>query len=562
MDIQELYNRVESELLNEEIDKSQNELYLENIEEIIYTNTPELKSELLTINCNDAEVSGYLIHDNTLRLAYLDFDPDSDNQMLGAEELIKKLQKVCGIRTAMSSIEELSESFDREDPIYDVYEAILEIKNLKLEIIVYTNKRVSELMDLMIKGLEISEDISIRLEDRNTLISHFNNYVAGDFIVDFSDYHVDTVEAKNDSCDVYFFTLPTIALAKLYDEHETALLQDNVRLFLKSSGVNKGVKKSLNETPELFLSYNNGLSAVCKEINFNEQGKISQITGLQIVNGGQTTASIHDAYKSNIDLSNSYVQVKLTHIKEEKNYKNMVINIARYANTQNKINNSDFISAEELFIEFEKRSFKETIPAIDSSDIDQKVFFERMRGQKKIELSKIGKKEFESKYVISLDIKSIAQIENIWEGYPSQAAKGGEKSLSFFVDNNKSTELTVDVYRKIIARQFIVKKVEEIMEQSEAPGTRYKTSNRSKNFGPIASSIKYYSLYAIFEQLKKLQISFTDIYLAKSFNGFLSDYEILKVIDNTFAFFDAYQTEINMLARNKETEAKYKDWIM
>lgn len=557
MTLNELYTKVDQELMTEDNDKSQNQLYLENIEEVLYYNSPEKKSELTSINCKGIEISGFLLLHDRLRLTYLDFDDVVEGTQVDDGELKAKIETILDIKNSFTTIEELDMCFDIEDPVYEVYETLVENPNTKLEIQVITNRDFTTVTEMVIKGIELSNNVSIEYENKSSLESALKNHVEGDLTIDFSKYKIKTVNQDNDQCNVLFFTMPTKALAEVYDEYGTSLLQDNVRLFLSTSGVNKGIKKSLRETPELFLSYNNGLSAVCKEVEVSNSGQIQSITGLQIVNGGQTTASIYSAFEDGIDLENSYVQVKLSEIRQEKKYKNMVLNIARYANTQNKINNSDFVSAEELFVEFEKLSKQEVIPARDNTDLDSKIFFERMRGQKKIEEKKLGKKEFEKLYLTTLDIKSIAQIENIWNGSPAQAARGGEKSLMFFVEASKDVQLTVEMYRNVVARQYVVRKLEEIMEQSTAPGDRYRTSSRSKNFGPIASSIKYYALTTIFASLKSKGVSFSDMYFQKEFTGIISDETLLAVVDKTFEFFDSYQTEINMLARNKTTEEEY-----
>lgn len=557
MTINELHNKVSEEIKAEENDKSQNHLYLENIEDVLYSNAPEMRSELTPLNCGGIEVSGFLLTHGKLRLTYVDFDDAHDGEKVDDTLLPEELQSILNIRKQFESIEQLDEVFDIEDPVYEVYSSLIENPNIELTLLYITNKEFTNITELVLKGIEMSNSIIVEYENKSTLESKLKNHVEGDLIIDFSKYNIQTVNQANDQCNVLFFTMPTKALAEIYKEYGTSLLQDNVRLFLSTSGVNKGIKKSLRETPELFLSYNNGLSAVCKKVEIDADGKIGNIEGLQIVNGGQTTASIYSAYEDNINLDNSYVQVKLSEIQQEKKYKNMVLNIARYANTQNKINNSDFVSAEELFVKFEKISKQEVIPALDNTDFDNKIFFERMRGQKKIEENKIGKKEFESFYLLSLDIKSIAQVENIWNGAPSQAARGGEKSLMYFVEAKKDVNLTIEMYREVVARQLIVKKVEDIMEQSHAPGDRYKTSSRAKNFGPIASSIKYYSLTTIFNILKSKGVSFEEIYFQKEFNGIITDEELLAIVDKTFEFFDSYKTEINMLARNKNTEEEY-----
>ncbi|MER6626243.1 AIPR family protein, partial [Streptomyces sp. NPDC000931] len=103
--------------------------------------------------------------------------------------------------------------------------------------------------------------------------------------------------------------VPGILLAQLYDEHHSRLLQRNVRAFLQARGkVNKGIAETIRERPGRFLAYNNGVSAVARDASI-ERGEagvpmITGLTDLQIVNGGQTTASLHHAWRKGVDLSN------------------------------------------------------------------------------------------------------------------------------------------------------------------------------------------------------------------------------------------------------------------
>lgn len=560
MNFNELNLYIDNQIDQEDNDKSRDHLFIEKVEEILYFQTPEQKTELFNINCDGVDIDGFLISDEVIRFTYVDYNKVAQAEPFDVEKFDEDLQKISKIKKQYSELEELIAEFDTEDPIFDVYNQFLEKPRTKIEIQLLTNKTIGRMGEMMLKGMEIDYGIKVVFYDSKKITEYLgkhNNEVLD--VISFKGQKIEYVRVQQEQNDVYFFILPTITLAKLYDEFETRLLQDNVRLFLKTSGVNKGIKKTLERSPELFLSYNNGLSAVCKDIKFDANNNIESVKGLQIVNGGQTTASLHDAYKSNVNLEDSYVQVKLSHVKNTDNYVEMVTNIARYANTQNKVNNSDFISAHTFFIGFEKIASKEIIPCIDRNDLEHQIFFERMRGQAKIELGKVTKKTFEEKYLFTLDIKQIAQIENIWYGHPREASKGGEKSLQFFLDQVENIELSVETFRDIVARQLIVKHVEELMEYSEAPGNRYQTTSRSKKFGPIASSIKYYSLYRIFNKLNAVNSDLSVIYFAKSAKDFFEENYIMNVIDTTFKFFDKMQTEVNMIARNEETQNNFKE---
>lgn len=130
------------------------------------------------------------------------------------------------------------------------------------------------------------------------------------------------VPAVNDTYDCYVGVISGEVLARIYKDEGQELIQKNVRSFLQATGkVNKGIKNSLATEPEMFVAYNNGISTIADSIVVDESSHgdvviINEITGWQIVNGGQTTASIYNALQSKLNLGNVFVQIKLTVIKE------------------------------------------------------------------------------------------------------------------------------------------------------------------------------------------------------------------------------------------------------
>ena len=155
--------------------------------------------------------------------------------------------------------------------------------------------------------------------------------------------------------------IPGDLLFRIYEEHGARLLEQNVRTYLQARGnVNKGMIATLKDNPERFFSYNNGLTATASNINVKKETDttiaITGIKNLQIVNGGQTTASIHYAkFKNNSDLSRVYVQMKLSVVDQELLEK-IVPRIAQFANTQNKVNAADFFANHPFHRQFENLS--------------------------------------------------------------------------------------------------------------------------------------------------------------------------------------------------------------
>ena len=174
------------------------------------------------------------------------------------------------------------------------------------------------------------------------------------------------VEDENPKVDAYFAIMPGNILAKIYEQYKQTLLEGNVRLFLqKTNKVNRQICKTIKERPEMFFSFNNGISATAKHVEFGSGGSkaapyITKITDLQIVNGGQTTASI--ASMQECDLSRVFVPMKISVIKDEQDYSEIVKEISTSANSQTAIKRSDFLSGDEFLKDLERVSRTETEP--------------------------------------------------------------------------------------------------------------------------------------------------------------------------------------------------------
>ncbi|MBP5107599.1 AIPR family protein [Pseudomonas protegens] len=171
-----------------------------------------------------------------------------------------------------------------------------------------------------------------------------------DFAEDF-DGAIECLPASTgaDNYQSYLFALPGVVLAKVFATYGNRLLEQNVRTYLQArTGVNKGILKTIAEEPGMFFAYNNGLTATASSVATHrlESGAlvISQIKDFQIVNGGQTTASLLYARDGQgRDLSHVYVQVKLS-VVDEKRLEAVIPLISEYANTQNKVSLADLAS--------------------------------------------------------------------------------------------------------------------------------------------------------------------------------------------------------------------------
>ena len=174
-------------------------------------------------------------------------------------------------------------------------------------------------------------------------------------------------------------------MSKLYKKYSSSLLESNVRSFLKfNGGVNKGIRGTILNQKSRFFTYNNGISTTASaiEVDRGKNGEliITAFTNLQIINGGQTTATLAaTSIKNNADLSGIYVQMKLTVLKESD--PDLIRCIATYANSQNKVKTADLNSSHPFYVRVEEYSRKVYAPAAEGQIVQTLWFFERTRGQ-------------------------------------------------------------------------------------------------------------------------------------------------------------------------------------
>ena len=179
---------------------------------------------------------------------------------------------------------------------------------------------------------------------------------------------------------------------------DLGLLEQNVRSFLQFTGkINKGIRETITTQPEMFLAYNNGISATAESVEIEHLTEdngyvITKVKDFQIVNGGQTTASIYHTHKKYVrsQIDSIYVQMKLNVVKNKDQFSEIVSRISEYANTQNKIAISDLSSNRPYHIALEKISRTTLAPLQRGKSIQTRWFYERARGQYKNARLKAG----------------------------------------------------------------------------------------------------------------------------------------------------------------------------
>jgi hypothetical protein len=284
----------------------------------------------------------------------------------------------------------------------------------------------------------------------------------------------------------YLAILRGDVLCKLYEEYGPRLLELNVRSFLQArGGVNKGIRETILKQPDRFLAYNNGISITAnavKIVTLPDGGKgIAWAKDLQIVNGGQTTASIyHSTKKDKADPSTVHVQAKFS-IVDGDHMKELVPLISRYANSQNKINEADFSANAAFHVQLEELSRTTWAPAADGSQRQTKWFYERARGQyldaKARESTPAKKREFESIWPTSQKFTKtdLAKFENTWAKLPYKVSFGAEKNFrEFTLQIQDGAEPNVDkaYFQDVIAKAILFRRAEKIVQAEKFGGYR------------------------------------------------------------------------------------------
>ncbi|SCE78300.1 AIPR protein [Micromonospora coriariae] len=286
---------------------------------------------------------------------------------------------------------------------------------------------------------------------------------------------------KGADYDGYLVVIPGAQLAAIYDRWGTRLLEQNVRVFLQSRGsVNRGIKTTLESAPQMFFAYNNGISATAEAVELDSDGttaRLTKIRNLQIVNGGQTTASIHAAFVNNVDLSDVFVQMKLS-IVDSNNAADVVPKISEYANSQNRVSQADFFSNHPFHVRIEQFSRRVYAPSLDGSLKQSKWFYERARGQyldARSGLTAKKRKEFDLEYPREqlFGKTDLAKYSMAWAEQPHVVSRGAQRNFAAFAaDVSKKWEDSPDYfsesyYRASIAKAIVWKNLELLIPKQD-----------------------------------------------------------------------------------------------
>ena len=276
----------------------------------------------------------------------------------------------------------------------------------------------------------------------------------------------------------YLCVLPGDALAQMYEEYGSRLLEGNVRSFLGKTGkVNRAIRETIIRNPEMFFAFNNGIAATATSVETKDGPdgpRLLSATDLQIVNGGQTTASLaFTRRKDGADLSRIFVQMKLSVVDAEKSGE-LIPKISEYANKQNKVSDSDLFSNHEFHRKLEEVSRRINAPARAGSQRPTSWFYERVKGQYRIETAKMSPAEklrFEAdnprRQVITKT--DLAKVENSWQQLPHEVSKGAQKNFDLYSKyvvaewQRNPLQFNDEYFRTMVAHTIVFRELEQLI---------------------------------------------------------------------------------------------------
>ena len=283
--------------------------------------------------------------------------------------------------------------------------------------------------------------------------------------IDLADFYSEGIPcieaASTDHLRSYLCVIKGNLLADMFEKYGSRLLEGNVRSFLGlKGGVNKGIRSTIQHEPSLFFAYNNGIAATASSVVIERAPDglyIKSLTDLQIVNGGQTTASILNARKrERLPLDSVTVQMKLTEV-EASEANALIPKIAQYANTQNKVAIADFFANHPFHRKMEEISRRLTVPARPGVRVQSKWFYERARGQyqnERLYLTDAKKSIFDMEYPAHQVINKtdLAKYDSVRDAKPYWASLGAQKNFTRFADkfsNSRSEESEGEYWERI-----------------------------------------------------------------------------------------------------------------
>lgn len=424
------------------------------------------------------------VDDSTVNFYVVCYDPDAeDGDRINKRQLDATVKK--GTKAIEMVLEKSLDVLDKASHTYDYLESAYSkskthefILNVYTNLIVPENIRPVELVDFNgstyavkvvdFSALQVKSDGDEDLYKIN-LIERFG--------FDFNAVKI----SSTDEFDIYMTAVSGTMLAELYKVDSVRLLESNVRSYLKkTSRVNKGIYATVKDSPNEFAAYNNGLATVATAADIvkvtDSFYKIKTLTNWQIVNGGQTTATLYECSKDRLELEEIIVPCKLTVLKNADDPQTLISNISTYSNTQTAIKKSDPPSNLKYYIDIKRLSDSTWASAAGKNYL---CFFERTNGEYNTARRRNNySASFKNKYPQKMKFTKLDLAKAIvcWELRPEIANLGSEKNFEYFnnIVKDQLKEVDETYYKNAYSLVLLYRAIDKIIKQKKI--TTYKST--------------------------------------------------------------------------------------
>ncbi len=401
--------------------------------------------------------------------------PDSETKT-AAEQCLRFLAK-CAEGKLAATMDESNDAYTLAVTIQGTY---AELDQIRIYVLTDRQSKAKTFKSREVKG----KTIKLEVMDIERLHRHLSEGKPRDeLVVNFEEVSGGALPCvyipceKEDEYDYALTVIPGEALRFIYEKYGARLLEANVRSFLNATGkVNKGIRDTLRDTPERFMAYNNGIVVVADEAHLGKTADggagILWLKGMQIVNGGQTTASIYFSKKKSpeIDLSQVRVPAKIIVLRSQDAVaeESLISDISRYANSQNSLKQSDLSANKPFHVEIEKLSLTTYCP-----DGVGRWFYERAAGSYNTMLAREGTTPVRLKHLKQVVVPparkftktDLAKYVNAWSGKPDIVSLGMQKNFERFMESLREVDgqppaplPDVPAYKAMIAQAILFKK--------------------------------------------------------------------------------------------------------
>ncbi|TRZ76187.1 MAG: abortive phage infection protein [Chitinophagaceae bacterium] len=407
--------------------------------------------------------------------------PDSETKT--AAEQCSRFLTNCVNGKLLSTMDKSSEAFDLAFTIKEGYE---KLDQIRIYVLTDRQSKAKRFKSREEKG----KTIMLEVIDIERLYRHWSEGKPRDeLVINFSEVSGGAlpcvyVPGEMTDYDYALTVIPGEALRFLYEKYGARLLEANVRSFLSTTGkVNKGIRDTLRNDPERFMAYNNGIVIVADAAHLGKTidggPGILWLKGMQIVNGGQTTASIYFSKKrdSGINLSRVRVPAKIIILRSSDATleEALISDISRYANSQNSVKQSDLSANKPFHVEIEKLSLSTYCP-----DGIGRWFYERASGSYSTMLVREGTtparlRDLKAAIPSSRKITKtdLAKFLNTWDSKPHIVSLGSQKNFERFMQASTEEQqelgqvlpqaIDVSTYKAMIAKTIVFKKTQSIV---------------------------------------------------------------------------------------------------